>query len=128
MKEPNSENNIIKATNISFYYNKKIVLKEISVEIPECSIFAVVGPSGQGKTTFLKIFNRLWETIPYARLEGEVNIRLNGKWINIYEKSVSLPFLRRSVGMIFQTPNPLPMSIFKNVAFPLKLSACYIAV
>lgn len=122
MKEINPKNSIIKTSNLSFYYNNKRVLKKISVEIPEHTIFAVVGPSGQGKTTFLKIFNRLWETIPGARMEGEVHIRLNNKWMNIYEKSVSLPFLRRSVGMVFQTPNPLPMSIFKNVAFPLKLS------
>jgi phosphate transport system ATP-binding protein len=121
MKETSSKNYIITTKNLSFYYNKKQVLKDISVEIPEKSIFAVIGPSGQGKTTFLKIFNRLWESIPYTRMEGDVNIRLNGKWINIYDKSVSLPALRRSVGMVFQAPNPLPMSIHKNVSFPLKL-------
>lgn len=122
MIETNSKSCIINTKNLSFYYNKKQVLKEISVEIPEKSIFAVTGPSGQGKSTFLKIFNRLWETIPHTRMEGDVHIRLKGTWINIYDKSVSLPVLRRSVGMIFQTPNPLPMSIYKNVAFPLKLS------
>ncbi|MBU1052439.1 MAG: phosphate ABC transporter ATP-binding protein [Proteobacteria bacterium] len=122
MKDTNSKSCIIKTKNLSFYYNQKQVLKEISVEIPEKSIFAVIGSSGQGKSTLLKIFNRLWETIPYTRMEGDVHIRLKGEWINIYDKSVPLPELRRSVGMIFQTPNPLPMSIYKNVAFPLKLS------
>ncbi len=122
MKDKNHNKYIIKATDISFYYYKKQIINKVSVVIPENSIFVVAGHSGQGKTTFLKIFNRLWETIPGARMEGEVLICLNGNWINIYDKNVSLPVLRRSVGMVFQTPNPLPMSIFNNVAFPMKLS------
>ena len=112
----------IKTVNLSFYYNRIQVLKKISVEFPERSISAIVGPSGQGKSTFLMIFNRLWETIPDARMEGEAFIRLKNKWVNIYDRSISLPELRRSAGMVFQTPNPLPMSIFKNISFPLKLS------
>ena len=55
-------------------------------------------------------------------MEGEAFIRLKNKWVNIYDRSISLPELRRSAGMVFQTPNPLPMSIFKNISFPLKLS------
>jgi len=122
MKEIKPKEIKIKTENLSFYYNRIQVLKEISVEFPERSISAIVGPSGRGKSTFLMIFNRLWETIPGARMEGEAFIRLKNKWVNIYDRSISLPDLRRSVGMVFQTPNPLPMSIFKNIAFPLKLS------
>ncbi|RPH48333.1 MAG: ATP-binding cassette domain-containing protein [Desulfobacteraceae bacterium] len=122
MKEIISSNIKIKTVNLSFNYGRLSVLKDISVEFPECSISAIVGPSGKGKSTFLMIFNRLWETIPGARMEGEAFIRLKNKWINIYDRSVSLPDLRRSVGTVFQTPNPLPMSIFKNISFPLKLS------
>jgi len=122
MTENKSNEMKIKTVNLSFYYNHLRVLKDISVEFPERSISAIVGPSGQGKSTFLMIFNRLWETIPDARMEGEAFIRLNNKWVNIYDRSISLPELRRSAGMVFQTPNPLPMSIFKNISFPLKLS------
>ncbi len=122
MTENKSNGIKIKTVNLSFYYNRRQVLKEISVEFPERSISAIVGPSGQGKSTFLMIFNRLWETIPDARMEGEAFIRLKNKWVNIYDRSIPLPELRRSAGMVFQTPNPLPMSIFKNISFPLKLS------
>ncbi|OQW99981.1 MAG: phosphate ABC transporter ATP-binding protein, partial [Desulfobacteraceae bacterium A6] len=119
MTENKSNGIKIKTVNLSFYYNRRQVLKEISVEFPERSISAIVGPSGQGKSTFLMIFNRLWETIPDARMEGEAFIRLKNKWVNIYDRSIPLPELRRSAGMVFQTPNPLPMSIFKNISFPL---------
>ncbi len=122
MNESNSQNIKLKTVNLSFYYKQKQVLKDISVEIPEFSISAIVGPSGRGKSTFLMVFNRLWETIPGARMDGEVYIRLQNQLVNIYDNSISLPALRRSAGIVFQTPNPLPMSIFRNVAFPLKLS------
>lgn len=122
MKETKPKDIKIKTVNLSFYYNRTPVLKDISVEFPEHSISAIVGPSGRGKSTFLMIFNRLWETIPGARMEGEIFMRLKNNWINIYDRSISLPDLRRSAGMVFQTPNPLPMSVYRNISFPLKLS------
>lgn len=98
------------------------MFKDVSVQFKENSITAIVGPSGTGKSTFLMTLNRLWENLPDSRMTGKIEIKLDGKFHDIYESGFSLPFLRRSVGMVFQVPNPLPMSIFKNTAFPLKLS------
>jgi len=70
----------------------------------------------------IKVFNRLWEGTPGARMSGQIRIRFDGRFQNIYAPSCNLPDLRRRVGMVFQTPNPLPMSIARNVAFPLKLA------
>ena len=112
----------IKVRNLSFAYGENTVLEDLSMDIAAQAITAVVGPSGQGKSTLLSIFNRLWEDIPGTRMRGNVQIQLNGAYRDIYHRSCSLPDLRRQVGMVFQIPNPLPMSIYKNVAFPLKLS------
>jgi phosphate transport system ATP-binding protein len=81
-----------------------------------------MGPSGQGKSTFLGLFNRLWDEIPGTRAEGDVRIRLAEGWISPLKKDLPMPLLRQKVGMIFQEPNPLPMSIARNMAFPLKLA------
>jgi phosphate transport system ATP-binding protein len=117
-----TENIKIQAENISFFYGRRQILHEVSAQIAAASITAVIGPSGQGKSTFLMIMNRLWEQIPGARMEGRVRMFLKNRHTDIYVPEVSLPDLRRSVGMVFQKPNPLPMSIYKNVAFPLKLA------
>jgi len=111
----------IKAHHIHFSYGGNCVLKDLSMDVCSRTITAVTGPSGQGKSTLLTLFNRLWEDIPDARMQGSVHIRLGGADWDIYHPSCSLPDLRRKVGMVFQIPNPLPMSIYKNVAFPLKL-------
>lgn len=112
----------IRAHDVSFYYGSHQILKHISVDVIERTITAVIGPSGQGKSTFLMIMNRLWEHVPGARMTGRIEMKLKDRWTDIYDTSVSVPNLRRSVGMVFQKPNPLPMSIYKNVAFPLKLA------
>jgi phosphate transport system ATP-binding protein len=112
----------IKVRNLSFAYGDNTVLKDLTLDIVALAVTAVVGPSGQGKSTLLSIFNRLWEDIPNAHLRGSVHIHLNGDCQDIYHRSCPLPDLRRKVGMVFQIPNPLPMSIYKNVAFPLKLT------
>lgn len=127
MKKNNFQGTINKTTKIrtdklSFYYNSHQVLRDISVRIPQHTILAIIGPSGQGKSTFLMTLNRLWETIPGTRVNGRVEIRFGDEFHNINDRSYSLTRLRRSVGMVFQTPNPLPMSILKNIAFPLKLA------
>ena len=111
--------------DVSFYYGSHQVLKNISVDVLEQTITAVIGPSGQGKSTFLMMMNRLWEHIPNARMTGKVEMLLRNKWTDIYDRSVALSDLRRSVGLVFQKPNPLPMSIYKNVAFPLKLAGSH---
>lgn len=117
------ENEIkIKIDGLSFFYNEHLVLNNITVCFPENTITAIVGPSGKGKTTFLMTLNRLWESIPEARMEGRMEIRFGDRFHKIYDPSYPLSQLRRLVGMVFQVPNPLPMSIYKNVAFPLKLA------
>jgi phosphate transport system ATP-binding protein len=101
----------IRARDVDFFYGPKQVLNHISMDIRERKITALIGPSGCGKTTFLRILNRMYETVKQARAEGEV--KLDDE--NIFE--VALPHLRRRVGMVFQKPNPFPKSIFDNVAY-----------
>jgi len=112
----------IRIRNLHFSYGNLKVLENISVDFRENKISAIIGPSGQGKSSFLVTLNRLWEDISGAKMQGLVDIRFDGRFRNIYSSSVSLPKLRRSVALVFQQPNPLPMTIYKNVAFPMKLA------
>jgi phosphate transport system ATP-binding protein len=122
MKPLTTDNAKIRVTNLTFSYRGRPVLRDSTVEFAENSITALTGPSGVGKTTFLMTLNRLWENQPDARMTGTVDIKLQGVFRDIYARSMSLTELRRLVAMVFQVPNPLPMSIRKNVAFPLKLA------
>ncbi len=112
----------IEVRNLSFYYKAKAILEGINVEIPENSITSITGPSGQGKSSFLMVLNRLWQNIDGARVEGHIRVDFGNGFEDICRKDYSLPLLRQRVGMVFQAPNPLPMSIYKNIAFPLKLT------
>lgn len=112
----------IQLRDLSFYYGDRLVLDRVGAGFAEGAITAIVGPSGQGKSTLLTTVNRLWEEIPGARVRGTVEILIEGKMVNIYGNGYPVNRLRQKVGMVFQDPNPLPMSIYKNVAFPLKLS------
>jgi phosphate transport system ATP-binding protein len=103
----------IEAENLSLWYGDFQALKGITVRIREGHITGLIGPSGCGKTTFLRCLNRLNERYGNVRTTGEV--RILGK--NIYDTDVSLGELRKSVGMVFQRPNPLPVSIYENVVF-----------
>ncbi len=118
--------NDIKITieKLNVFYHNKQVIRDLNINFPEKSLTIIAGPSGCGKSTFLMTINRLLETVPHARVTGKIKIRLNGKgWLDIRKlKEKNLPGLRRRVGLVFQNPNVLPMTIFKNVAFPLKLS------
>ena len=105
--------NKIEVNNLSFYYGDFKALEDITVGVKEKSVTAFIGPSGCGKSTFLRVMNRLNDLIEGTKLEGEV--LLDGK--NIYRDQVDVVELRRSVGMIFQRPNPFPMSIYDNVAY-----------
>jgi phosphate transport system ATP-binding protein len=103
---------------LNFYYQKNQVIRDFSLEIAENEILAVFGPANSGTTTFLRALNRLGDLTPGARMEGE--ILLDGE--NIYSQSMSVAELRRRVGMVFDVPTPLPMSIYDNVAFGPRLS------
>jgi phosphate transport system ATP-binding protein len=111
----------IRTENLAFSYNGRTILRNTSIAFAESEISAIVGPSGSGKSTFLMTLNRLWETIPRCTLHGVVEMKFNGRFHDIYQKHYPVTQLRRQVGMVFQIPNPLPMSICKNVAFPLQL-------
>ncbi|NOR24456.1 MAG: ATP-binding cassette domain-containing protein [Desulforhopalus sp.] len=104
---------------LCFSYKGRSVLENIDLSLPENSVIAVTGPSGTGKSTFLSIFNRLWEE---GDFQGKVMIRFNDGIKDIYNSTLSIDELRRRVGMVFQAPNPLPMTILKNITFPLQLT------
>ena len=106
-------NNIIKAQELCLWYGQSQALKSISMDIAENSITALIGPSGCGKSTFLKTLNRMNDLIPGVEIQGQVFYQ--GQ--DIYDRSVDVNELRREVGMVFQKPNPFPMSIYDNVAY-----------
>lgn len=118
---PMNETIKINIQNLWFYYNDHPILEDISIEIPQNTITAVTGPSGQGKSTFLMTLNRLWESIEGTKIKGLLEIKFGSDFQNIYDRKYNVSDLRRQVGMVFQVPNPLPMSIYNNIAFPLKL-------
>ncbi len=103
----------ISTDRVSILYGEKVAVRDVSLTIQERSIMALIGPSGSGKSTFLRCFNRMNDLIPGASVKGEVC--LDGE--NVMETDVSVVELRRRVGMVFQRPNPFPMSIFENVAY-----------
>jgi len=103
----------IKVEDLYFYYNDKLALSNLSINIEEQQITALIGPSGCGKSTFLRCLNRMNDTIPGTRLKGRV--QLDGQ--DIYAPDTDVVDLRRRVGMVFQRPNPFPQAIFDNVAF-----------
>lgn len=104
--------NIMKTENLNLWYDTNHALKGIDIEIPKNRITALIGPSGCGKSTFLKTFNRMNDLIELCRIEGKVT--LDGA--DIY-KDIDVTVLRKRVGMVFQNPNPFPMSIYDNIAY-----------
>ena len=102
---------IITAKNLCLWYGDTQALKSINIAVPEHSITALIGPSGCGKSTFLKTLNRMNDLIPGVRITGDV--RYEGK--DIFQAEVNN--LRKEVGMVFQKPNPFPMSIYDNIAY-----------
>lgn len=105
--------NAITVQDLCLWYGNTQALHHINMEIPEKSITALIGPSGCGKSTFLKTMNRMNDLIPGVKVSG--TITYNGK--NIFDPSVDVNMLRKEVGMVFQKPNPFPMSIYDNVAY-----------
>ena len=105
--------NIITVKDLCLWYSEHRALKNININIPENNITALIGPSGCGKSTFLKTLNRMNDLVPGVRITGEVKYR--GR--DIFSKSVDVNMLRKEVGMVFQKPNPFPMSIYDNIAY-----------
>ena len=101
------------SNNLSFWYGAKQALKDISLKIPEKKITALIGPSGCGKSTFLRCLNRMNDLVANIRIEGQVLY----DDIDIYGKDVDVVELRKRIGMVFQKPNPFPMSIYDNIAY-----------
>ncbi len=103
----------ISVKDCNLYYGDFHALKNINIEIPERKVTAFIGPSGCGKSTFLKTLNRMNDLVEGCRIEGEYKI---GD-VDIYAKDTDTNVLRKNVGMVFQKPNPFPMSIYDNIAF-----------
>ena len=114
--------NCAKIRGFSVFFQERKVLDSISLDIPQEGITMLLGRSGSGKTTLLRSLNRLNETFEGCRCEGEASVLIGGEMVNIYEEgALSLTELRRRVGMVFQIPNPLPLSVKKNMLLPMQL-------
>ena len=103
----------VKVENLNLYYGENHALKDVSMDIQENAVTAFIGPSGCGKSTFLKTLNRMSDLVDGVRIDGKV--LLDGE--DIYEPGVDTTILRKKVGMVFQQPNPFPMSIYDNIAY-----------
>ena len=112
INDNNKDRNKISVSNLDLYYGDFKALKNINIEIPEKKITAFIGPSGCGKSTLLKSLNRMNDLVENCRIDGKV--LLDGQ--NIYE-GMNISVLRKRVGMVFQKPNPFPMSVYDNIAY-----------
>lgn len=111
-------NSHISVHNLNVFYGDHRALKDVTVEIPEKQITVIIGPSGCGKTTFLKSLNRLVELVEGTKISGKVLLR----GLDIYSPDVDVTGIRKRIGLLSQRPYPLPMSIYDNVAFGLRLN------
>ena len=103
----------IEAQKLNLYYGNSLALKEISLKVEKNSVLALIGPSGCGKSTFIKSINRMNDLVDNVKIEGEILI----DGVNIYHPDTDVVMLRKKVGMVFQRPNPFPMSIYDNIAY-----------
>ncbi|GCL43867.1 phosphate ABC transporter ATP-binding protein [Anabaena sp. FACHB-1250] len=108
----------IKVKNLSFYYGNYKAIQGISLDIYKNQVTALIGPSGCGKSTFIKTINRISELEGKVKVEG--SIEFFGQ--NIYDPRININRLRREIGMVFQKPNPFPMSIYENIAYGVKIA------
>jgi phosphate transport system ATP-binding protein len=113
-----NEDIVLETKNLSVFYDKKIAIEDVSLQIPKNKITALIGPSGCGKSTLLRVFNRMNDLIPGAHCLGEVIYK--GKDIN--SDQVDPVKIRRQIGMVFQKPNPFSKSIYENVAFGARIN------
>ena len=108
---------IISVQNLNLWYGSNQALYDVSMELPENQITAFIGPSGCGKSTFLKTLNRMNDLVDGVRIQGK--IFYDGQ--DIYAPQVDTTWLRKEIGMVFQKPNPFPMSIYDNIAYGPRL-------
>ncbi len=112
-----TKNKKIEVSRLCLYYGESQALKNVSLDMVENNVVALIGPSGCGKSTFLKTLNRMNDLIESVHIEGEVLV--DGE--NIYGPDIDVVHLRKRVGMVFQRPNPFPMSIYENIAYGPKI-------
>jgi len=103
----------IQVNKLKLYYGDVLALKKISMNVIQNSVLALIGPSGCGKSTFIKTINRMNDLIDNVKIEGEIVI----DGVNIYRPNIDVVMLRKRIGMVFQRPNPFPMSIYDNIAY-----------
>ncbi|MDE6881408.1 MAG: phosphate ABC transporter ATP-binding protein PstB [Oscillospiraceae bacterium] len=106
-----AEKTVFTSRNLDFFYGESQALRGVSLDIPACRVTALIGPSGCGKSTFLRTLNRMCDLVPAARYTG--SITFHGRQL----RALDVTELRRRVGMVFQKPNPFPMSVYDNVAY-----------
>ena len=106
-----------KVENLNLYYGDNHAVKDISMDIKQQKVTALIGPSGCGKSTFLRCFNRMNDLVPSCKIQGNIIFEEQ----NIYDQNRDIVDLRTKVGMVFQNPNPFPMSIYDNVAYGLRI-------
>jgi len=112
-----NEKGIIESVHFNLCYGDNHAIKDVSIKFPSETITAIMGPSGCGKSTFLRSINRMNDLIPSVKTRGK--ILFDGK--NVYSKKIDIYKLRRRIGMVFQRPNPFPMSIMENVSYGLRI-------
>lgn len=108
-----NDDTILSARGLDLYYGASQALKSVDIDIPEKQVTSLIGPSGCGKSTFLKTLDRMNDLIPSVKITGTVTYR--GQ--DIYDPTVDVTWLRKQIGMVFQKPNPFPMSIYDNIAY-----------
>jgi phosphate transport system ATP-binding protein len=118
LKKTDKNEYVIEVENMSFYYGSFRAVKDVSLSIEEKKITAIIGPSGCGKSTVLRSFNRMNDFIPGTRVEGKILFHKQ----NIYDARVDPVHIRKTIGMVFQKPNPFPKSIYENVAWGAKIN------
>ena len=111
------EEHVLQIQNLKLWYGAKQALFDVSLDVPKGQVTAMIGPSGCGKSTLLRCVNRMNDLLDIVRIEGDMT--LNGD--SIYDRSVDVIELRKRMGMVFQKPNPFPMSIYENVVYPLRI-------
>jgi phosphate transport system ATP-binding protein len=111
------DDTVVTARSLDVHYGEERALSDVSIEIPEQKVTAIIGPSGCGKSTFLRCINRMNDQIDACRVDGELCFR----GTNVYDSAVDPVALRRTIGMVFQEPNPFPKSIYDNVAYGLRV-------